>query len=178
MSRNNHGPRRTSANGRPAASATADIGPIDSVIGFHLRRASFIFLPDVRTARGFPRWEFAILSVVSANAGISQSSVGKTLRIDPGNLIPQLNRLIKQGLMTRAVVAADRRFRLLALTVAGEARLRDAMSRVRTQEAQILTDLTAAERRTLLQLLKRVHTPTGPAHPSIAKAVKRGVNAP
>jgi DNA-binding MarR family transcriptional regulator len=162
---------------RPAADATASIGPIDSVIGFHLRRASFIFSPDVRTARGFPRWELSILSVVSANEGISQSSLGKTLRIDPGNLIPQLNRLIKQGLMTRAVIAADRRFRLLALTAAGEARLRDAMSRVRTQEAQILTDLTAAERRTLLELLKRVHTPAGSSHPAIARAVERGVNA-
>src|SRR5579864_5462003 len=92
-------------------SIATDIGPIDSVFGFHMQRASFVFAPNARSEPSFPRWELTILSVVSANPGISQTAVSKVLGIDQGNLIPQLNRLIKQGLLTKAVPVNDRRVR-------------------------------------------------------------------
>src|SRR5579864_2860108 len=95
----------------PDKSATTDIGPIDSVFGFHMQRASFVFAPNARSERGFPRWELTILSVVSANPGISQTAVSKALGIDQGNLIPRLNGIIKRGLLTKAVPVNDRRVR-------------------------------------------------------------------
>ena len=33
----------------PEKSATTDIGPIDSVFGFHMQRASFVFAPNARS---------------------------------------------------------------------------------------------------------------------------------
>jgi DNA-binding MarR family transcriptional regulator len=161
----------------PDESATADIGPIDSVFGFHMQRASFVFAPDARSERGFPRWELTILSVVSANPGISQTAVSKALGIDQGNLIPRLNGIIKRGLLTKAVPAGDRRVRCLKLTAAGESRLNQLLSLVRKLEAQRLVGFTEAERRTLLDLLRRVHAPRGPSNPLVTRALRRGVNA-
>ena len=161
----------------PSESASTDIGPIDSVFGFHMQRASFVFAPNVRSALSIPRWELVILSVVSANPRISQTSVSKTLGIDQGNLIPQLNRLIKRGLLTKAVPADDRRVRCLKLTAAGETRLHHVLSLVRTLEAQRLVGFSEAERKTLLDLLRRVHAPRGPSNALVVRALRRGVNA-
>lgn len=161
----------------PGKSTTTDIGPIDSVLGFHMLRASFVFAPNARSARGFPRWELTILSVVSANPGISQISVSKALGIDQGNLIPQLNGFIKRGLLTKAVSADDRRVRSLKLTTAGETRLNHVLSMVRKLEAKRLMGLSDAERKTLLDLLRRVHAPPGPSNPLVVRALRRGVNA-
>jgi DNA-binding MarR family transcriptional regulator len=158
-------------------SATPDIGPIDSVFGFHMQRASFVFAPNARSQRGFPRWELTILSVVSANPGISQTAVSKALGIDQGNLIPQLNGFIKRGLLTKAVPAGDRRVRCLQLTAAGESRLNQMLSLVRKLEAQRLVGFTEPERKMLLDLLRRVHAPPGLSNPLVTRALRRGVNA-
>jgi DNA-binding MarR family transcriptional regulator len=159
------------------ANAATDIGPIDSVFGFHMQRASFVFAPNARSEPGFPRWELTILSVVSANPGISQTTVSKALGIDQGNLIPQLNRLIKRGLLTKAVPVDDRRVRCLQLTAAGEARLNQMLALVRKLEAQMLASFTEAERKTLLDLLRRVHAAPGLSNPFVTRALRRGVNA-
>jgi len=169
--------RTKTSRALPGESATPDIGPIDSVLGFHMLRASFVFAPNARSTRGFPRWELTLLSVVSANPGISQTSVSKALGIDQGNLIPQLDRLINRGLLTKAVPADDRRVRSLKLTAAGETRLKQMLSLVRKLEAQTLVGFSEAERTTLVNLLRRVHAPAGPANPVAVRALRRGVNA-
>jgi DNA-binding MarR family transcriptional regulator len=161
----------------PEPSVTTDLGPIDSVLGFHMLRASFVFAPDAKSTRGFPRWEMTILSVVSANPEINQISLAKALRIDQGNLILQLNALIKRGLLTKVVPAGDRRVRCLKLTAAGEARLAHVLPIVRKLETQRLVDFSEEERKTLVALLKRVHTPTGPLNPLVERALRRGINA-
>jgi DNA-binding MarR family transcriptional regulator len=157
--------------------ATTDLGPIDSVLGFHMLRASFVFAPDAKSARGFPRWEMSILSVVAANPEINQISLAKALGIDQGNLIIQLNALIERGLLTKVVPAGDRRVRCLKVTAAGEARLAQVLPIVRKLEAQRLVGFSEDDRKTLVALLKRVYAPTGPANPLIERALRRGLNA-
>jgi DNA-binding MarR family transcriptional regulator len=142
-----------------------------------MQRASFVFAPNARSERGFPRWELTILSVVSANPGISQTAVSKALGIDQGNLIPQLNGFIKRGLLTKAVPAGDRRVRCLKLTAAGETRLNQMLSLVRKLETHMLAAFTEAERKTLLDLLRRVHAAPGPSKSFVTRALRRGVNA-
>jgi DNA-binding MarR family transcriptional regulator len=161
----------------PHERTSTDIGPIDSVFGFHMQRASFVFSPNAKSTRGFPRWELTILSVVSANPGISQSAVSRALGIDQGNLIPHLTGFIKRGLLTKAVPVDDRRVRSLKLTAAGETRLNQVMSVVRKLEAQRLVGFSETERKTLRDLLRRVHAPPGPSNPLVVRALRRGVNA-
>ena len=170
-------PREKASREATHQRATTDLGPIDSVLGFHILRASFVFAPDAKSARGFPRWEMTILSVVSANPEINQISLAKALGIDQGNLILQLSALIKRGLLTKVVPAGDRRVRCLKLTAAGEARLAQVLPIVRKLEAQRLVGFSEAERKTLVALLKRVHAPTGPSNPLIERALRRGINA-
>ena len=140
-------------------------------------RASFVFAPDAKSSRGFPRWEMSILSVVSANPEINQISLAKALGIDQGNLILQLNDLIERGLLTKVVPVGDRRVRCLKLTAAGEARLGHVLSIVSKLEAQRLVGFSADDRKTLVALLKRVYAPTGPTNPLIERALRRGLNA-
>jgi DNA-binding MarR family transcriptional regulator len=160
-------------NGKPP-----ELGPVDSVLGFHVKRASFVFAPSAKSARGLPRWELTILSVISANPGISQIALSKTLNIDQGNLIPQLNGLIKRGLLIKMVPAADRRVRRLTLTTAGDARLDQVLSMVRKAETQMLRGLSQSERKTLLDLLRRVHTPFGEPNPLVVRALRRDASTP
>lgn len=136
---------------------TFNLGPLDTVLGFHLRRASFIFSPDLRTTKGIaPGW-LSILSVVSANPDINQKAVSRTLRIDAANLTPVLDTLVDKRLLTRTVHPTDRRARVLSLTPAGKKRLKSTLSLVRALEVKMLAGFTREERKTLTMLLKRIH---------------------
>jgi hypothetical protein len=47
----------------------------------------------------------------------------------------------------------------------------------RKLEAQRLVQFTEAERKTLLDLLRRVHAAPGPSKPFVTRALRRGINA-
>jgi DNA-binding MarR family transcriptional regulator len=169
-------PRRETLPAIPADAVPTDIGPIDSVLGFHMQRAAFVFAPSAASERGFPRWEMTILSVVSVNPGITQVMVSKALSIDQGNLISRLNNLIQRGLLLKAVPAKNRRIRALTLTTAGQARLYKLLLLTRKLEAQRLECLSKPEQQALLNLLRRVHAPSGPSNPLVERPLRRGIN--
>ncbi len=170
------GRRRSTLRKPPENADPTDIGPIDSVLGFHMQRASFVFAPNAASERGFPRWEMTILSVVSANPGITQVLVSKALSIDQGNLISRLNNLIDRGLLVKAVPAKNRRIRALTVTAAGQARLNQLLLLTRKLEAERLGCLSKIEQKTLMDLLRRVHAPPGPSNPLVVRPLRRGIN--
>jgi DNA-binding MarR family transcriptional regulator len=153
-----------------------NLGPIDAAVGFHLRRASFVFSPDIREQKELPRGMFGILSVVSANSGINQTSVGNALSIDTANLVPLIDALVGKGLLKRTVHPNDRRSRSLNLTPAGHARLNNTLAVVKRLEARMLAGFSRDERKTLLSLLRRVHSQRGRLGVASARAVRKGVN--
>ena len=152
------------------------LGPIDAIVGFHLRRASFVFSPDFRKQKEAPRGMFGILSVVSANPGINQSSLGKTLGIEAANLVPLIDVLVEKGLLKRTVHLKDRRSRSLNLTPVGHARLNKTLEIVKALEARMLADFSKGERKALVTLLRRLHSPRGPLAVASARAIRQGVN--
>lgn len=152
------------------------LGPIDAIVGFHLRRASFVFSPDFRKQKDGPRGMFAVLSVVAANPGINQSSLGKTLGIDAANLVPLIDALVGKELLKRTVHLKDRRSRSLNLTPVGHARLEKISDGVKALEARMLADFSKDERKVLLSLLRRLHSRPGPLAAASARAIRQGVN--
>jgi DNA-binding MarR family transcriptional regulator len=152
------------------------LGPIDAIVGFHLRRASFVFSPDFRKQKDVPRGMFGILSVVSANPGINQSSLGKTLGIDAANLVPLIDALVEKGLLMRTVHLQDRRSRSLNLTPVGHTRLEKIVDGVKVLEARMLADFSKDERKVLLTLLRRLHSQRGRLAAASARAIRQGVN--
>ena len=133
------------------------LGLLDSLVGYHIRRASLVFYPDFRKA-GFRRGMVGILSVVLANSGINQRTLGKTLGIDTGNLVPLIDALVERGFLKRTVHPSDRRSRVLSVTRAGKAELGKILKRVEQQESDRLASFSKQERATLVSLLKRIHT--------------------
>jgi len=136
------------------------LGALDSLTGYHLRRASLVFSPDYRKTKGVRRGLVGILAVVAANPGINQVSVGKVLLIDAGNLVALIDDLVKKGLLARTVDARDRRSRSLKITSAGRTQLNKTLKSIGQVEDRMLAGFSAQERDTLLNLLKRIHTGT------------------
>ncbi len=108
--------------------------------------------------------EFGVLDHLDRAGPISQQALGTALRIDPSNLVGLLDALQQDGLVVRARDAADRRRHLVGLTDDGHARLESAKRATAAAEADLLSPLSAAERRQFLGVLERLtsHACSGP----------------
>ena len=140
------------------AEATA-LGPLDELIGFHLRRAFSAIGNDFTRAMagtGMRQVLFGILSVISANPGINQGNVGKALGIQRANMVTLVNELVDRGFVLRQVAAEDRRALSLTLTPAGAAIVEQTLARIRRHEERMLAGLSEADRRRLVDLLRRI----------------------
>lgn len=153
-----------------------DLGPLDTLVGFHLRRASFVFSPDFRKSKGVPRGMFGILSVVATNPGLNQTFLSQALGIDKPNLVALIDAVVEQGLLTRSVDSKDRRSRVLNLTPKGHNQLKKTLILLKNGEDQMLARLSKGERAILLTLLKRIHVQHSQGNSESARAVRRGIN--
>ena len=141
--------------------ATIDLGPLEGLVGYHLRRASAKLRSDYARAlgeTGVRQVLFGILSVISVNPGVNQGTVARALGIQRPNMVGLVNELIARGLVARHSDANDRRAFTLSLTKSGSTVVVEALVRIRAHEERILSDLTAEERRLLVRLLDRVGT--------------------
>lgn len=136
-----------------------DLGVLGDLAGYHLRRASGAFAADFARAlggTGMRQVLFGILSVVYANPGINQGTVGRNLGIQRANMVALINELVDGGLVERRVSDEDRRAFALTLSSAGATTLADCLARIRAHEEEMLADLTAAERTRLIVLLGKI----------------------
>ena len=99
---------------------------------------------------------YSALMVVGSAPGVTQRQLATAIGIDPRNLVPILDDLALSGLVARLSHPVDRRRHVMTLTPAGRAklaRLREVGSRV---ELAFLKPLSAAERKQLLALLRKL----------------------
>ncbi|MFZ3484102.1 MarR family winged helix-turn-helix transcriptional regulator [Sphingomonas sp. 3-13AW] len=135
------------------------LGVLDTLVGYHMRRLSTLFATDFANAvgdLGLRQVLFGILSIVGGNPGINQGEVGKALGIQRANMVSLVNELVDRELIDRRVAAEDRRAFELRLTPAGERCVEEAIGRIREHEDMLLSDLSAQERASLIQLLSRI----------------------
>jgi DNA-binding MarR family transcriptional regulator len=140
------------------------LGPLDELVGYHLRRASSAMKTDFAQTfadRSMRQVLFGVLSVVSAAPGTSQGKVAEALGIQRANMVALVNELVDLGLIARTTDHRDRRAFSLSLTTAGEARLRETLEQIRCHEDRLLENLTSAERGELIVLLRKVHGRAG-----------------
>ncbi len=148
--------------GRPPAKlpASLDRGLLPSLLGYVLRRAQSAVFDDfantfTRAGEALTPGEFGLLVLVDRNAGLSQMALARALGIDRSTLVPILDRLQERGLLLRHRSPTDGRTHALALN--GEKALARFARLVRTHEKRIASQLSAAEIRTLIDLLEKVH---------------------
>ena len=148
------------ATASPSAQPDAtDIGCLDGLVGYHLRRAFAVVGNDFARAlaeTGIRQVLFGILSIVGANPGINQGAVGRALGIQRANMVSLINELVDRGLIDRVTAEDDRRAFALTLTPAGETMTAGCLARIRAHEDAMLSDLSVAERATLIDLLGRI----------------------
>ena len=111
---------------------------------------------EVHEGTGLMPLEFGVMIYLHETPGVDQNTLAERMALDRTTTSAIVYRLEQQGLIERAVNGQDRRARVLRLTPKGKA-LHD-RQRPKAQAAQdrILSVLTAAERRSLLDMLVRV----------------------
>ena len=97
--------------------------------------------------------QFAALTVIDRNHGMTQSEVCAALGIQHSNFVTVIHDLERRGLVRRTSSAADRRSKALELTLAGRRVLERAAGLQRIHEARIARRLGPGGREQLLRLL-------------------------
>jgi DNA-binding MarR family transcriptional regulator len=94
--------------------------------------------------------------ILGATGDLAQRELGDAVGIDPRNLVPILDGLEEQGLVTRGEHRSDRRRHAIRLTAAGRTLLTRLRSIGAKAEAALLQPLNRSERRQLHALLTRL----------------------
>lgn len=160
------------ANARPAADTDADAdaapahgaGAVDTsylqtMVGFNARMAALAVIGHVLP--GLAAWglrivDFSILCAIGRNPGITSRQLCDALNLLPPNLVGKIGLLQKRGLLLRRPHPLDGRAFGLHLSEAGQALLAQAEAEVSRLEGQATAALSAAERRTLIRLLRKL----------------------
>lgn len=100
--------------------------------------------------------EFAILHRLEQGGSVHARELSRTLRLHPSNLVALLDQLQADGLIARRRDPSDRRRQIIKLTPAGTKRLRLATAAAAEAEQELLSPLSAEERRQLHSYLEQL----------------------
>lgn len=142
------------------AAEGVDSGFLESLLGYNARRAALtiieLFLQRMERL-GLRPVEFSVLSLVRHNPGITSRQLCSALGILPPNLVGMVARFERRALIRRERHAEDGRAVSLYLTPTGEHLMIEAEQTASQLEIDATPRLTAAERRTLMKLLRKVY---------------------
>ncbi len=151
--------RAGDAGQQPAtANGAVRLGPLDGLIGFHLRLAQHASFRAFGRRAGLsdPRpGRFAAMMVIRANPGITQSQLGRAIARDKSSVTPLVHQLVKENLVERHRSPADRRSVSLSLTRDGERTLRRLLAHA-VEHDHDLDAIVGADKRKLIRLLRKI----------------------
>jgi MarR family transcriptional regulator, lower aerobic nicotinate degradation pathway regulator len=143
---------------RRARTLTVDL---DDQPGHFIRRlhqiAVAIFLQEAE-ALGLTPIQYAALQATANAPGVDQRTLAKSIGLDTSTTGGVVDRLESRGLLVRSGNPDDRRVRLLSLTPAGEALLRDAIPAMLRAQERILDPLPPAQRAAFMDMLRTLVT--------------------
>jgi DNA-binding MarR family transcriptional regulator len=132
---------------------------VENHVGHLLRRAhqrhTAIFQQEFGRLQLTPT-QFAALAKIRDEGSVSQNLLGRLTAMDPATIQGVIQRLEARKLIERQPDPVDRRCTLLRLTVSGQAILADGIARARPVMDATLAPLTASERQTLFNLLRKL----------------------
>jgi DNA-binding MarR family transcriptional regulator len=100
--------------------------------------------------------QYAALVAIHSHPGIDATRLSAVIAFDRSTLGSVIERLQGKGLVERKAAREDRRVKLLYLTKAGAALLRDIIPAVDRAQARMLQPLKPTDRKTLLALLTQL----------------------
>lgn len=100
--------------------------------------------------------EFTILEALLNKGPLQVNDIGRRVKLTSGAMTSATDRLIERGLVQRGVDDADARARLVSLTRAGRALITKTFDVHKATMDAVAETLTANERETLIDLLKKL----------------------
>ena len=134
---------------------------LDGLLGFRIELAHLIAIEDARLALApyaLTPAKLTALLLIRANPGCDQTALGKALSVNRSSAMKLVNVLVDRGLIERRP-GRDLRTNALHLLPGGEERVAEMLDRLRESDRRLAADLTAAERATLMALLKKLRKP-------------------
>lgn len=141
----------------PASSTLPSLARLYARPGFLLRRAhqiSAAVFEDECRAVGLTPAQFGVLTVLSAQPGLGQSSLARALGFDKVTVLRVLRGLESRALVERSPAPDNKRNVCAALTPAGEQLLAQAQKPAEAAYKRLLAPLDAQQQGQLLQLLQ------------------------
>lgn len=146
---------RSRSKGRVAL----DFGPLPGFVGYRLRvaqLAAFDAFIGGQTGHHLTPGQFGVLVLIDRNPEMTQQDLSDGIGVDKSTLVTTLDRLAARGLIRRVRSRVDRRQNVLRLTPKGAATLEAMIAYVADHEQKLTANLSAAQRRTLLELLDKI----------------------
>jgi len=100
--------------------------------------------------------EFTILEALLNEGPLQVNDIGRRVNLTSGAITSAIDRLEARGLVQRGVDQADRRARVVSLTRAGHALIATTFAAHKARMDAAADTLTAKERKTLIDLLKKL----------------------
>jgi len=151
--------RKTPNHDKLADRSKPEPPDLENLVGYNLKRAYVIVQNDFRNALGkdgLSARSFTALSLVVQNPEITQSELSRLLGIERSGLVAIVDELEQRKYISRATVPGDRRVQALVPLKAGIKAYSKTLSKVQEHESSLLSNLTDAENKTLLKLLRKV----------------------
>lgn len=143
----------------PSRQSRITMDAVYTAPGYLFRRmqqiAVSIFIEECR-AYDLTPVQYAALVAIHTHPGIDATRLSAVIAFDRSTLGNVIERLQAKALVERKPSRGDKRIKLLYLTRAGAALLRDVMSAVDRAQARMLQPLKAADRKTLMALLTQL----------------------
>ena len=113
-------------------------------------------LTDGFAEAGAHGYHYRLLAALEELGPSSQADLGREAEIDASDVVAALEQLEAGALIARAPDSADKRRRIVSITVAGKRRLRELDGVVASVQEELLAPLSADERKELVRLLGRL----------------------
>ncbi|MCH5670505.1 MarR family winged helix-turn-helix transcriptional regulator [Streptomyces gilvus] len=111
---------------------------------------------EALAAEGLKMWHHVVLSAVRDLAPVAQADLGRSVQLDPKDLVGVLNDLQAAGLVVREPDPADRRKNAVSLTAEGARSLARSETAACAANDELLAPLSAAERDRFMKMLIRI----------------------
>ena len=100
--------------------------------------------------------EFTILEALLNKGPLKVNDIGRRINLTSGSITTAVDRLEARGLVKRSADEEDGRARLVSLTAAGKSLITRTFGRHKQRMDAAAVSLTKTERRTLIELLKKL----------------------
>jgi DNA-binding MarR family transcriptional regulator len=133
-------------------------GPLQDLLGFHLRRAQLKTFQDFRRdmkAHGVTPGQVGLLILISENPGMSQSNLARAVEVERATLGETIRELAQRGWVDQRPSEEDGRIKTLYLSAKGKAALRRIIPVLQKHDREAGGNLSDAEFSQLLSLARK-----------------------